>query len=350
MSKILLVDISIQGHRKAYLKALQSEQILYLLPCNDQFKCDYIQIESGFDIKRTIRSYLCFLKEINDIVKKNNVIVVHFLCGDALYRFFGFGLSSIKAKIIVTFHHMVFKFSKRLAIKHIFKNINYGVVHTESLYVELSHMGINNSLHIEYPIFNQPVDTSVQESRKIFGMDTDKLVLAVIGGTQYYKGLDILLDALQLVTHEFHLFICGPERYFDKKYIIDKMFNRLGDVTLELRFLNDIEYQHAVNVADIIVLPYRREFDGASGPLSDSTIYRKMIIASEHGSLGNLVSNNHLGLTFRSESPKDLSVIIERSFESKFVWDHVAESYRNSLSVEKFVENYQKAYGLIRGD
>lgn len=346
MSKrILLVDISVTGHRLAYIDALRcTGECICLLPKDEILDFPYVELKSGFDKKRTFITYVKFINEINSVVKREKIDVVHFLCGDALYRFFGLGLSIIKAKKIVTFHHMAFSRIKTIAIKNIYNNITYGVVHTEHLFETLTKLGIQNVSHIEYPVFGIPIENSKEESRQILELPTHKKILAVMGGTQRYKGLDVLLTALNDVNEDFFIIICGPERDYTSDYILEKSKDYNTKVKLMLRFLDDIEFQNVINATDILLLPYTFEFDGASGPLAESTIYRKMVIASEHGSLGQLVKQNHLGYTFKTENAKDLALTIDKALQEDNKWDSVAESYRDSLKVETFQEKYSKLY------
>lgn len=349
MRKVLLVDISIKGHRLNYIKALNQDcNFICLLPDDENITFTYIKIKSGFDVKRDIISYIRFICEIKNVVKNYDVDIVHFLCGDALYKFFGVGLSSLRTKIVVTFHHMVFTKLKLVSIKRIFKKISRGVVHTRYLEKRIIQYNIKNITHVEYPVFNTlDYFPSIEESKKLFGLPNCKLVLSVIGGTQHYKGLDILLEALNYVNHEFLLFICGPEREFSKEYIIEKSKKYKDNIALQLRYLSDFEYIHAINASDYIMLPYRYEFDGASGPLADSTFFRKQVIASNHGSLGQLVIENELGYTFKTEDVRDLAKIISYALEHTPRWTRKAEKYRQSLSVPYFQKKYREIYSAI---
>jgi len=350
-NKILLVDISISGHRMGYIDAIRKKtKCECLLPYDKNIEFIYYRMESEFDQKRNIINYIKFIREINRIVKRDNIEIVHILCGDAIYKFFGLGLNVISVPTIITFHHMSFSKLKKVAIKNIFKNIDIGVVHTNYLFFELKKMKIDNIEHIEYPVFGMKCNNSQEQSRNLLDLPYSKKILTVMGGTQRYKGLDILLEALNYVNEDFYLFICGPERDFKKEYINEAIKYYKDRVKLQLRFLDDFEFQNAINASDIIILPYRYEFDGASGPLAESTMYKKEIIASNHGSLGKIVNQYHLGETFETENSKSLALVIEKSFREKFIWDEIAEKYRISLTVENFQEKYKELYDMIKGE
>ena len=73
-----------------------------------------------------------------------------------------------------------------------------------------------------------------------------------------------------------------------------------------------------MSCVDIFVLPYRKEFDGASGPLTEAVVREKMIVSSDHGSLGKIVNSNHLGITFESENSKELEKALSRALVIDF--------------------------------
>lgn len=51
-------------------------------------------------------------------------------------------------------------------------------------------------------------------------------------------------------------------------------------------FLSEEEFAYASEAADIIVLPYRKIFSGASGPLGEGVWKRKCIVGPMEGNLG----------------------------------------------------------------
>ena len=227
----------------------------------------------------------------------------------------------------------------------LFSKISYGVVHTKSLLEKATQLGIRNCVHIEYPQFSERKNFSRSESRKYFSIPDDNVpVLAAIGGTRFDKGLDILLDALNYVNVPFYLLIAGKEVAFDKAFIDEKSKSYNNKVFTKLSYLTDDEISLATNAADIIILPYRQSFDGASGPLADGVEFEKQIIGPEHGSVGDLIRTNHIGRTFRTENSQDLSKVIELALQSDFSYDETAVSYKKTLSPDEFRRKYDDLY------
>lgn len=357
--KILYVEHSLNGHRKKYLEKLTDNfnkencyTIIISSEDNSELK-KYINVEiinSNFTNKRTLREYKKMLEAILKIANEKKVDIIHFLDGDLYYRFFGLYINKLKKyKVIITFHHVYMYGWRKRAIKEILKKINYGVVHTQFLKEQFNKMKCNNIYHVEYPVFeyNRIVNLKKNQCRKALGLNSDERVIAVLGGTQKYKGLNILLEALNTVNKDFKLVIAGKESDFSKEYIEEHIANYKSKVCLILKKLSDEEYNNVLVAADIIALPYLKVFNGASGPLADGVVASKMIIGSDYGSLGNLIENNHIGFTFSTGDSESLSELLNNVIcEKNFKYDNIALKYKKNLNVEIFKKRYNNLYKI----
>ena len=86
----------------------------------NQRRCKQVLMTSGYDKKRNLNNYIRWISEIKKIVKNESIEAVHFLCGYALYKFFGINLGTIPAKTIVTYHHVQFSKVRNISLKRIF--------------------------------------------------------------------------------------------------------------------------------------------------------------------------------------------------------------------------------------
>lgn len=347
--RVLYVDISLNGHRLGYIKALTREADTVVLIPNytEDLNCEQVVISSDFVSRRNPYTYIQFLLEINRVAYERNVDIVHILCGDAFYRFFGVGLFIVKKPIIMTFHHMKFNTIRYIAIKNIFKNIFCGIVHTEYLYGRLNEIGINNSNLVYYPLLNEKISLSKREARMYFNLPQDKIILVTLGGTQYYKGLDILLEALKLVKDDFFLFCTGVVRDLKEEEISILTASYSEKVMLNMKRLTDQEFTMAIIASDIVVLPYRRVFDGASGLMIEAVWYKKYIIGSGHGSMGSLIRKYKLGSVFKTEEVNSLSSSIKNVFSNGIKWNSSAEEFRGKLDVGFFLDRHTSLYNEV---
>lgn len=348
--KILYVDVILNGHHKPYLKGLLNdpmnnmEKVLLIPKDEEDFGVKKYEYQKQYDYRK-VRDYRQWLSEVVAVIKKEKPDVIHFLYGDVLYRHFGIGLNGLKAKkTIVTFHQFRRNRIVDMSLKCIFKKISYGIVHTEYLKKELNGIGIQNVVHIEYPQLYDFETETKEQACKYWKLDPNIPVLGVIGETRYYKGFDILLESLKNVDGNYQLLIAGKEGYFDRAYIDKNIENYKDKVTLALKFLSDKELCTAIAACDYVLLPYRKRFDGASGPLTEAVWARRLVIATDHASLGDIVDRNKLGITFQAENAQALTNAISEALNKKATWNETAEKYRNKIELKTFQGEYRNLY------
>ena len=100
----------------------------------------------------------------------------------------------------------------------------------------------------------------------------------------------------------------------------------------------------AIAAADIIALPYRNSFNGASGPLGEGVSKDKCIVGSAHGNLGYTIKENHLGYVFKTEDSDDLARVLMQVLEGEFSIDEQYRAYKDMLKPEIFRTSYRKVY------
>lgn len=354
--KVLFVETELTGHHLTYLNCLieassSDNDVWVAIPKeNDDIRIDKSHIRINPFLKNGIKGYRKWLGELKRIVSELKPDVVHFLYGDSLYRFFGYGIGSIRkeSEVIITCHQIRRSIIRDFSLKRIAKVSSMLVVHTETLKKNLKRMGIEDVQKIEYPQFCELCMISAQEAKRCLGIDSgDKKVLLAIGGTRYDKGLDILLEALNKVKNNFYLVIAGKEEYFKRDFIESKLAAYKDCVSLFMGVLSDEQFSFCMNCADIIVLPYRKSFDGASGPLGEGVAHGKMIIGPNHKSLGSLIEQNHLGLTFATEDVEDLASKLDEALSIEWHPDEAYEAYQGILSPKRFQAEYKQLYRRV---
>ena len=224
--KILFVDNDLNGHHEIYLRNLMMQE----------YKCIYVlpKYISGVDCKKqyiyegdihSLIGYIDWIIFISNVAKNEEVDIVHFLNADVLIRYFGFLLNKLnRSKVIGTFHHFTYSYLRNISRKIVFSKVNEGIVHTDYLYDVARKSGIDNCIHVEYPVFERFDGISNVEARRHFGIPIDNAkVISAIGGTRETKGLDILLEALCDVNDNFYLLIAGKDEFFSRDFIEEKI-------------------------------------------------------------------------------------------------------------------------------
>lgn len=347
--KVLYIDTFFSGHHEKYFRSLIKNKNAYesiaIMP-NDAPKDKVIKYHLDSNFTRfSIIKYAKWMSKVKQIINIEKPNVVHFLYGDFFYRYFGLFLSTLNVdRIIVTLHHVKKSFLRNYSIRKIAKKVSVLVVHTKSLYDDLLTLKINNIVHIEYPSF-------IPENKKghlLKGLKNknciDGKIMLALGATRKDKGLDILLQALKKIDKNFYLVIAGKEADFSEKYIRKETEKFSGKIFIYLEYLTEEELIGLYNYGDIIVLPYRKFFDGASGPLAEGVSYGKIILGPNHGSLGKIINDNDLGMVFNVNDINSLCNSIIKLLDSNFSKSDKYIKYQESILEKHFVEKYNKLY------
>lgn len=351
--KIVFIDTSIVGHHMPYISALAGMELdaVAILPTIvPELPITQHELKFPDGPKRKLLDFLKWEQSAKKIIDKEKPDIVHFLMGDDFYRFFGTGLRQFsKYKTVITLHWMRSGIAGKTSTKCIARATDMVVVHSEYIKEKISSYSIRNVEHIEYPQFGTTFYSS-DYAKKYWKLKQGMPVIVCIGNTRQDKGLDILLEALNDVKKPFQLFVAGKEAHFTESFIKEKTSRYKKEVMLYLNYLTDDEVALAVSAADIVALPYRKKFDGASGPLGDGVVHGKMIVGSNHGNLGDTIEKNHLGYTFETENTNSLSKVLDRALGEVMVgWnpDQVYLNYQKGLSLEKFKMHYRCLYDKI---
>jgi glycosyltransferase involved in cell wall biosynthesis len=359
--KITLVDSSMTGHRIRYLESLTQlikEIGFSYLRINSSHNNKYSDIQIDFPIRKTnlhyyIKRYFWLQKVIKSAIKEKSR-VIHFLSLDSFYQLGGIGLrKKVKQKniyILSTLHHIPTGSLRWFLLRSCIKKFNKVIVHSEYLKnLIVSHNIPSAKIEvIHYPVFhNSVIPTSLINLKN--ELNPKGPVLLALGGTRKGKGLDYLLEALKRINKDFLLIIAGKEEYFKKNYIKNEILSYKTKVHLDLRFLSDIEFGQYLDLADCVILPYRKGFDGASGPMTEAVWRRKTIIAPNYGNLGYEVNNFKLGYVFKAEDVESLTETIDSYLINSDIsnWNQISEKYRKRLNVESFKEEHLRLYQNI---
>jgi len=338
--RVLFVEDALDGHHVPYLHGLTScdkyESVVISPEYNERIHSQQIIYSELKFPTKSVRAYWKWICFIAEETRRNKYDIVHFLDGDTIMRFFGLGFFLIRApKIVITYHGFYHGFLRALSYRMMCVN-RTAVVHTNTIQERLYRLGVKSVKKVEYPSFSY-----IKESKPILN---DVPTLGALGATRWDKGLDILLQALEKVQKPYRLIIAGQALDITKEDIEKAKVKLSGKIQYNLEYLSEDEFTNYLNMIDIFVIPYRRIFDGASGPLVEGVARGKMIIGSDHGSIGQVIRDNHVGKTFESENVNELAMLITQALEKKFVYDEVAQRYQQLLSVEGFQNSYYVIY------
>jgi glycosyltransferase involved in cell wall biosynthesis len=171
-------------------------------------------------------------------------------------------------------------------------------------------------LHPLYDTFGDAV--SRETARDALGIGLNMKVMLFFGFIRKYKGLDILLDALNILSlqpgNELLTLLIAGEFYEDETKFQQKI-DELGireRVILRTSYIpaNDVKYYFCA--ADVVIQPYRNATQSGVTPLAYH--FEKPMIVTNVGSLASYVPHEKAGLVTEPDA-RALASTINRYFE-----------------------------------
>lgn len=202
-----------------------------------------------------------------------------------------------------------------------------------------------------HPLYNHFGDkTDKQSARKKLSIPTEKKVLLFFGFIRQYKGLDVLLETLNLLPDEYHLVIAGEVygKFDDYREIIEK-HNLQDRLTINTNYISDDETQLYFSAADVCVLPYKSATQ--SGIVGISYNFGLPVIATDVGSLGEMIRPYETGMMVEKASPELIkNAVIDYFLGGKAqIYSENIENYKKIASWESLANIILELYKEIRG-
>lgn len=79
---------------------------------------------------------------------------------------------------------------------------------------------------------------------------------------------------------------------------------------LNIRPLTDEEFMENVEISDYMVMPYRCNMTGNSGPMTEAIVRNIPSIVPAESNLGYIAEHYHVGICFKQENAIDLACSI----------------------------------------
>ncbi len=226
--------------------------------------------------------------------------------------------------------------------KYFFRFVDYFVLLSEKVKTDLLTLKPRSRCKvISHPVYsNFGEAVSKDEAKKKLKLYDDRLIL-FFGFIRDYKGLDVLLEAMAILKDKLNIkLIIAGEFYTDKeKYIniIDKLSLR-DNIHLFTDFIPSSEVKYYFSCSDVVILPYKDATQ--SGIVQIAMNFKKPVIATNVGGLGEVVHNNKTGYLVDKKNPSLLAEAIlnfyKENKEEEFVRNTEMEIEKYSWG--KFVE------------
>jgi len=253
-----------------------------------------------------------------------------------------------KTKVISLVHNAISHektiVEKPLA-KYFLKSCNAFIVMSEPVKKDLLSLKKDaNILQLPHPIYDQYKDKSDKlEARTKLGINLNKKTLLFFGFIREYKGLDLLIEATNLLTEDYQLIIAG-ECYgsFDKyKALIDKSSLK-DNIKVFDHYINDDMVSLLFSATDVLILPYRSGTQ--SGVIAMAYQLETPVITTNVGALGDTIKDANTGMVVENISTDAIANTIKQYFEedrsNTFLSNIKSEKER--LSWKYFIQKIEK--------
>lgn len=162
---------------------------------------------------------------------------------------------------------------------------------------------------------------SKNNALKKLNLNPDKKTILFFGFIRDYKGLDLLIDAVQYLSDSFQIVVAGEVYGNFEKY--DKQINNLNireQIQTFIRYIDDNEVPIFFSAADVCVLPYKSATQ--SGIVQIAYNFDLPVIATNVGGLSEMVLDNETGLIINEQNSKlladKINFYFSNNLEGKF--------------------------------
>lgn len=286
----------------------------------------------------------------------NNIIHVHNfkdLFTAVLSKKISFNSSN---KIIIT-RHLVKKGKNGFIYRWLYKNTDK-IIFVSNCAKDEFFRGIRSSHYINYEVIHNSItpayrtNDNLPDIRETYKISRDKSILMYLGRIDKEKGIETLIQALELIDKElYHLIIAGTG---DKKYIQDlKAEINIKGLCDNISFTGYIqEPQLIINQSDIGVLPsVVKEGLGLSN--LEFMQAGKPQICSNNGAQNEYLENNKTAILIEPGNANELSKAITGLIENKEKRQELGlnakRKFINDLSYTKFYEKIKAVYEEFSG-
>jgi glycosyltransferase involved in cell wall biosynthesis len=191
-------------------------------------------------------------------------------------------------------------------------------------------------MRVNHPVYNQFGDTLPrEEALKKLKLDPSNKYMLFFGFIRDYKGLDLLIEAMNHLPEDHHLIVAGEVYGSFEKYtkMIDD--SKLNDrVHLFNHYISDDEVTLYFSASDACVLPYKSATQ--SGITAISHHFNLPVIATDVGGLKETIEHGETGLIVSEPKSQLISDAIlsyyANNFQKKFSAKIASEKAENSWS------------------
>lgn len=185
-------------------------------------------------------------------------------------------------------------------------------------------------LRINHPVYNHfPDPIEIYEARRVLSINNEKKTLLFFGFIRDYKGLDLLIQAMEFLDDSYQLVIAG-EVYgsFEKYETLINDSKAKERIFIFNKYIGDEDVAVYFSAADVCVLPYKSATQ--SGITSIAHHYNLPIIATNVGGLKETIHHGTTGLIVEEPKANMIAKSIQEYFDNSF-----KNTFAENIKIEK---------------
>lgn len=199
--------------------------------------------------------------------------------------------------------------------KYFMKPVDAFITMSKDVLKDLQAMSPKPSRFTPHPLYdNYGPGVPRAEARRKLGLDTNGRYILFFGFIRHYKGLDLLLEAMQdpgLLSAGVQLIVAGE--FYDDKAVYEDLIKQSRDrIRLFTEFIPNDEVKYYFSAADLVVQPYRHATQ--SGITQVAYHFGKPMVVTRVGGLHEVVADGKTGFVTDPE-PGAIAGSIVRFFE-----------------------------------
>ncbi|HSG05917.1 MAG TPA: glycosyltransferase, partial [Nitrospiria bacterium] len=155
---------------------------------------------------------------------------------------------------------------------------------------------------------------SREEARKALGISFKGPILLFFGMLRKDKGVEILIEAMGRIHEDCRLLLAGKPFDWDQNGV-QEMIRRAGGngkIIAHLDYIEEEKIPDYFAAADALILPYRKHYLGAAGPLKTAFGFGLPVIASRVHELDYFLNQSPIGIGTSPDSRDSLEDGIRR--------------------------------------
>lgn len=206
--------------------------------------------------------------------------------------------------------------------RYFVKPVDAFVTMSEKVLADLKAFSRKPAQRIVHPLYDNFGEALTKdEARRHLGLPVEEKIILFFGFIRKYKGLDLLLEAMQdarIRSAGIQLLIAGE--FYEKREEYEELINRLAirpQLILRTDFIPDSEVRYYLSAADFVIQPYRNATQSGVTPLAYH--FEKPMLVTNVGGLPDLVPNEKVGIVTEPQ-PHAIAGGILRLYELGDAW------------------------------